>query len=139
MSNPLPQYKLKEFIDQVKNLQSINFPSIAEKMSLDWFTDIKPRLDTDPWFKEALAVALERIKFELYDGLLTVGKEGKRAGRGSPEITYVNAIIKHIDSGALLGAVVDEKAPGGGDTTMTPEAEAEHLRRLGIGVEDVPG
>lgn len=123
---PTLNARIELFLEQVRVLKSLNFPSIARDCQLNWFRDLKPLLATETPFKGELQEILEEIKFDLYNAMLTTGRDGKRKNGASPEITYINAIIKHIDSGAVVGKLTHESV------ASSPEAEEEHRRRLGI-------
>lgn len=121
--------KLEQFATQVDLLKTLNFPNVALSLGLNWFADVKPALKEEKWFYQKMCEVLEAIKYDLYDKALTPARTGKSAD-GSPEISYINAIVKYIDSGQLLGItgleVGDEKPQ------RNPEQEAEHRRRLGL-------
>lgn len=124
----LTDEQLHQFVEQVKNLGSINFPDVARGLSLNWFTEVRPHLKTNATFLAAMQEALETLKYELYDCLLRTGRDGKKKNGRDPEITYINAVIKHIDSGALLGLDKGGSDRGG----LSPEEEKEHLKRMGL-------
>lgn len=118
--------ELLKFVNQVRVEGSIDMFGVAEKLGYNWFRQVKPRIKTDLWFREALQEALEAIKFELYQGLLRVGRDGRIRG-SNPEITYINSVIRHIDSGSILGVSEEDM----GQQPDKDETEA-HLKRLGI-------
>ena len=123
---------LIQFVNQVRALGSVDFPDVARGMGFNWFRDIKPELDKNPEFRALLEEVLGEIKYELYQCILKIGKDGKKRNGRDPEITYINAIIKHIDTGALLGKSTESIAQG-----LSPEQERVHLLRLGYDEEQI--
>ena len=116
------QEQLEKFVQQVRAGRSVEFPSVARSVGLNWFKDVKPLLETNPIFYEALQEVLEEMKYELYQCLLKTGRDGK-SGR-PPEIAYIKEVIKFIDSGAILGKSTAGLGEGG-DAGL-----AEHLEAL---------
>ena len=127
MNSQLESMSTERFVHQVRSSRSIDFPSIARSLDLDWFTDIKPKINTDPLFASNLRKVLEELRYELMQKILDVGMNGKKGTGRDPEITYINAIIKHIDSGALLGESTEDFSGGLSDRDME-----RHLKRLNI-------
>lgn len=124
----VPKHKLEEFINTVRVQGSIDFPSIARKMQLKWHKDLLPIVDTDADFRGQLEDVLSEIKYDLLNRLLSTARNGKQPGSNS-DISYVNAMIKHIDSGAVLGGAREED---GGRRAPTEEEVKAHLKRLNI-------
>lgn len=100
---------LKRFIGQIRASKSIDFPALALSQGVNWFDDLRPLLKVEPAFKAAMQEALLEIKYSLLQGILEVAQEGKPRNGVFSEITYVNAIIKLIDSGVVLGMDKEEK------------------------------
>lgn len=126
----LSQKELRTFIERVRSEpteKKINLPHIARMLGYDYAKQVEPKLKEDADFRSELNSVFQELKFELYENLLKGATQGKPRNRPSPEITYINAIIKYIDSGAITGVVKDE--PG-------PEADVgkidEHRKRLGL-------
>lgn len=112
------------FMNQCRASGEINFPRIAHKLRLNW-TKLKGELDSSPEFKMEMEEYLEELKFDLLQKVLEVGLVGKVRGGGSPELSYVNAILRHIDGGGILGKMQDS---GGIDE----ERLSEHLKRFNL-------
>ncbi len=127
--------ELEQFVAQVRALGTVDMPSVAAGMNVNWFRDVKPHLLTTPWFKESLLEAMEEIKFSLLQDLLNTGRNGKRRNGADPEISYINAIIKVIDGGGILGKHTGEE--GSSVRQLSKEEEKAHLQRLGYGEEEI--
>ena len=120
-----------EFCKNIQSSKCINFPKLARGMGLDYFADIEPMLSQDTDFAHALRSALKEIKFDLMDKVLEVAKDGKALNGPTPELSYVNAIIKHIDSDSIISEMKEEEKPQEAQG-MTAEQMNEHLKRLGL-------
>ena len=136
MPKKVTNAQLDHFAKQVKELGSIDFASVAEMLNLNWFKDIRPKLDTDLEFREKMEEVLESMKYELYQKMFKVARDGKGRNGRDPEVSFIKAVIQCIDSGALLGkAQSDTNAVDSGETTEelrkrmglvnSPESEAD--------------
>lgn len=115
----------RQFVLRVEALEDMNFPMIAKAMGLNWFTEVKPALESDKEFKEAFMNALGMIKFSLLSSVLAVGRHGKQSS-GSPELSYVKFIIDLIDKGGILEAAKEEVK----EVPLDAEALQRHLERI---------
>lgn len=118
----------ENFIAQCKRMKTLNFPSVAIGLNLNWHKDLKPLIGKDERFTNGMREVGEEIKYELMNTLLEIATKGKLPGR-SPEIGAIRTMISIIDDG-FLGKVKDkeEEEEGG----LTPAEEAAHLARMGI-------
>lgn len=124
--------ELEKFVTQVKLLHTIDFPRVAEQLGLDWHNDLYPRLKVDMEFRAKLECYLQSLKFMLLDKVLISGIQGKKGYGQDPETSYINAIIKHIDSGSLLGEIPEEEIVEEESQGPTPEEVERHLKRLNL-------
>jgi hypothetical protein len=124
--------QIAQFIGQLRELQSLDFPFVARAIGLNWFTDLAPLKDTHPTFRSLMEEYLQEVKFSLLQRVHRVGREGKRPGGGDAEVSHINAIIKFIDSGAILGSSAKS-----GTKVFSPEEERAHLKRLGYSEEAI--
>lgn len=119
--------QLSDFVKQLIISQSLDFPSVARSQGLNWFKDLLPLLTTNLDFRASIEEALSDFKYALLNGIFQIAHDGKpRTGR-VVEISYVKEIIKYIDSGALFGAVKEEKEP-----EVDEETIQRHLARLNL-------
>jgi len=118
---------LQAFCDTLSQSKSINLPMVAATLGLDFFKQIKPEIESNDEFRESLGRTLEILKYELSQRLLEAALNGRPKNRPAPEISYINAIIKIIDSGTLLG-VKPMEAQMGEDSS----GFEEHKKRLGL-------
>lgn len=118
--------ELDKFLNQVRALQDIHFPDAAKLVGLNYHKDIKPELEKRGWFYVKMLEVLEEIKFHLLGKLLKTAKLGR--GVDAPDPTSINAIIKLIDSGALLGIKPEVEVPIKENSSLSEE----ELRKLGL-------
>lgn len=110
--------KYQMFLESVVTQQSLNFPLLAEAVGLDWFADVKPKLDNDAEFEREFVKALQRLKHQLMDCVLRVGLYGKQRGMPQPEIQYIKAIMTWIDNKSVIGKDTDSKKSEKEDDTI---------------------
>lgn len=120
------------FLNQVRTTKSVDFPEAARKVRLDYFKDIEPYLLISE-FRVRVEEVIKEIRFELVNRALSVGLNGKADDGLTPDLSYINAVIKHLDSGILLPPI---KA---GVDDPKDEDLTDHLSRLGLsGTEETP-
>lgn len=120
--------KHKLFISQVRAAKSINFPLVAKELGLNWFKELKPLLKSDKEFLSGLEETIEEIRYHLLSLVFKAANDGKQGVGKDPDVHTINAAIKHIDSGALLGIASDDAGGSG----LTEEQLKKHLERLNM-------
>lgn len=116
------------FLSKVREGVSINFPAIARQIGSNWFKEIKPELAKDANKRMSLEEVIEEIRYTLLQEALEVARLGKGDDGRTPELSYINAVIKQIDSGTLLNL----SGPIAPIESADPELEKKHLSRLGV-------
>lgn len=123
-----PDSDAAKFIAHCKRMKSFNFPDVARGLNMNWHKDLKPLIDKDPEFKEAISELGEELKYELLQTMLTIAMKGKLPGR-SPEIGALKEMIKLLDQGIIGGKQREEKEQ---EPALSEEQEEARLKRLGI-------
>lgn len=98
--------KLDNFLEIVKADGGVNMYKYAIKAGLDW-DDILTELSTNEEFSRSFLSVLQKIKFELLQGVFEVAKSGKKPTKPTAELSYVKAIISFIDGGIFQGKKVE--------------------------------
>lgn len=118
---------LERFLLQVEAGGSINLPLIARQMGLNWRLQVQPALVSDAWFSDGLKAILEEHRYKMLDAVMQVAINGKKHQGKDPELSFIQAAIKFIDKGVMLGPE-KEKAQ-----EPEPSEDDEELRkRMGL-------
>ena len=100
--------KIKMFCESLLESRSLDLPRVAELIGLNYFRDIKPRLESNDDDKQHLIETVERLRYKILDSILTVGLEGKEKYGQSPDLSALKLMLALLDNGAVVSEVKRE-------------------------------
>lgn len=119
------------FVEEVRSTGRVDLASAAANVGLNWFRDIKPLILKDENKRAILEEILEGFRLELLQNIMENARNGKQSKLGGPDLASINAMIKHIDTGSILG-IIKQKEEDLQEPELGGEALIDHLKRLGI-------
>ncbi len=123
--------KIDQFIRQCRVSRSVNFPQVCKDLEMDWFGEIKPAIEANERYQKMVQEHLEEIRYHIISKIAETAIEGRPRNGRAPDTGSATAFMKFVDKGAILGKMPEEKEEGK-PKGLTPEEEAEHLKRLNI-------
>ena len=115
MGNPTEELdqkgKLQRFLDNMRAQRSINLPTLAAQCGLS-FMAVEDELRRGRDFFRGVEGVLESIKFDLWDSVLSIGRDGKSGTMRTGDLPAIKFIIDEIESGRILAKYkVNQAAP----------------------------
>jgi len=95
------QRLLEQFLTTMHAQRSLNLPELAATIQID-FEEVERELKKGGIFYRKVKESLERIKFDLWDTVLRMGRDGKASGQRSSDLAAIRFIIEEIESGRVL-------------------------------------
>lgn len=112
-----------QFLKQCLVAVTIDFPTVAQKLQLDWFKQVKPLWEGDDDFRARMKEMLERLEYQLMQKMLDVA-----LGGGEGNVAFLKATIEQIRK--MIGRASEEENEG--PREKREEVDKRHLSRLGI-------
>lgn len=101
--------KIKMFCESLLESRSLDLPRVAELVGLNYFKDIKPRLESSDDDRQHLIETVERLRYKILDSILIVGLEGKEKFGQSPDLSALKLMLALLDNGAVVSEVRREE------------------------------
>lgn len=125
------QEKQGRFIALIRSSKNVYLAQVAKEADLDWYGEVQPELESNAEFKTEVHRAILEIKAFLLNKVVDVALNGRAKHGRVPELSFINAAIKLIDSGVILGEKMKDDILQN-PTTPSEEEIEERLKRMNL-------